>query len=79
MDLFEYQARELFAKHDVPVLGGGVAETAEQAKEIATKIGGQVVVKAKVKTGGRGKAGGVKLADNPDEAKEKAAARKSVV
>ena len=74
MDLFEYQARELFAKHDVPVLGGGVAETAEQAKEIATKIGGQVVVKAQVKTGGRGKAGGVKLADNPDEAKEKAAA-----
>ncbi|PRZ35198.1 succinyl-CoA synthetase beta subunit [Antricoccus suffuscus] len=74
MDLFEYQARELFAKHDVPVLGGGVAETAEQAKEIATKIGGQVVVKAQVKTGGRGKAGGVKLADDPDDAKEKAEA-----
>ncbi len=74
MDLFEYQARELFAKHGVPVLGGGVAETAEEAKEIATRIGGQVVVKAQVKTGGRGKAGGVKLADNPDEAKEKAEA-----
>ena len=72
MDLFEYQARELFAKYDVPVLGGGVAETPEQAKEIATKSGGQVVVKAQVKTGGRGKAGGVKLADTPEEAEARA-------
>ncbi len=72
MDLFEYQARDLFAKYDVPVLGGGTAETPEQAKEIATKIGGQVVVKAQVKTGGRGKAGGVKLADTPEEAEARA-------
>ncbi|MEO6957479.1 MAG: ADP-forming succinate--CoA ligase subunit beta [Antricoccus sp.] len=72
MDLFEYQARELFAKHDVPVLGGGVAQTADEAKEIAQRIGGQVVVKAQVKTGGRGKAGGVKLAENPDEAYDRA-------
>lgn len=72
MDLFEYQARDLFAKYDVPVLGGGVAETPEQAREIATKIGGQVVVKAQVKTGGRGKAGGVKLADNPEDAEARA-------
>ena len=72
MDLFEYQARDLFAKYDVPVLGGGVAETPEQAKEIATRIGGQVVVKAQVKTGGRGKAGGVKLADNPEDAQARA-------
>lgn len=72
VDLFEYQARELFAKHDVPVLGGGVAQTADEAKEIAQRIGGQVVVKAQVKTGGRGKAGGVKLAENPDEAYDRA-------
>ncbi|GAB3296265.1 ADP-forming succinate--CoA ligase subunit beta [Epidermidibacterium keratini] len=72
MDLFEYQARELFAKHGVPVLGGDVAETPEQARQIAERIGGQVVVKAQVKTGGRGKAGGVKLADTPDEAEARA-------
>ena len=72
MDLFEYQARELFAKHGVPVLGGDVAETPEQARQIAERTGGQVVVKAQVKTGGRGKAGGVKLADTPDEAEARA-------
>jgi succinyl-CoA synthetase beta subunit len=70
----EYQAKELFAKHDVPVLPGNVAETAAQARDIAAEIGGQVVVKAQVKTGGRGKAGGVKLAENPAEAAEKAEA-----
>ncbi|HEX6075831.1 MAG TPA: ADP-forming succinate--CoA ligase subunit beta [Micromonosporaceae bacterium] len=68
MDLYEYQGRELFARHGVPVLGGGVATTPEEARALAEKLGGRVVVKAQVKAGGRGKAGGVKLADNPDEA-----------
>ncbi|MDQ6874707.1 MAG: ADP-forming succinate--CoA ligase subunit beta [Actinomycetota bacterium] len=70
MDLFEYQARDLFAAHGVPVLRGEVAETAEQARAAAERIGGPVVVKAQVKTGGRGKAGGVKLAATPDEAQQ---------
>lgn len=70
MDLFEYQARELFAKHGVPVLKGIVATTPEEAKTAAEEIGGLTVIKAQVKTGGRGKAGGVKLAKNPDEAYE---------
>jgi succinyl-CoA synthetase beta subunit len=68
VDLYEYQGRELFARHGVPVLGGGVATTPEEARALAEKLGGRVVVKAQVKAGGRGKAGGVKLADNPDEA-----------
>ena len=74
MDLFEYQARDLFESHQIPVLAGAVATTAEQAHAAATKIGGKVVVKAQVKVGGRGKAGGVKLAENADDAKTKAAA-----
>jgi succinyl-CoA synthetase beta subunit len=74
VDLMEYQAKDLFAKHGVPVLPGSVAETSEQAQRIAEEIGGQVVVKAQVKTGGRGKAGGVKLAESPAEAQEKAQA-----
>ncbi|AEW96063.1 MULTISPECIES: ADP-forming succinate--CoA ligase subunit beta [Streptomycetaceae] len=74
MDLFEYQARDLFAKHDVPVLSGEVIDTPEAAREVAERLGGRVVVKAQVKTGGRGKAGGVKLADGPDDAVEKAGA-----
>jgi succinyl-CoA synthetase beta subunit len=75
VDLFEYQARDLFAAHGVPVLDGIVAETPEAAREAAQKIGGDlVVVKAQVKTGGRGKAGGVKLARTPDEAAEAAGA-----
>ncbi|MGH3949581.1 MAG: ADP-forming succinate--CoA ligase subunit beta [Pseudonocardiaceae bacterium] len=74
MDLYEYQAKDLFADHGVPVLAGAVALTPEEARAQAEKIGGQVVVKAQVKTGGRGKAGGVKLADNPAEAEEKAKA-----
>ncbi len=65
MDLYEYQGRELFARHGLPVLGGGVAETPEEARAIAERLGGRVVVKAQVKVGGRGKAGGVKLADTP--------------
>ena len=74
MDLFEYQAKDLFAKHDVPVLAGEVIETPEAAREVAERLGGRVVVKAQVKTGGRGKAGGVKLADDPADAVEKARA-----
>jgi len=74
VDLFEYQARDLFEKHGVPVLGGLVAETPAEARAAADKLGGRVVVKAQVKVGGRGKAGGVKLADSPDDAEAKAAA-----
>jgi succinyl-CoA synthetase beta subunit len=74
VDLFEYQARDLFESHQIPVLAGAVATTPEQAHAAATKIGGKVVVKAQVKVGGRGKAGGVKVAENADDAKTKAAA-----
>ncbi|MFL6181332.1 MAG: ADP-forming succinate--CoA ligase subunit beta [Actinomycetes bacterium] len=72
MDLFEYQAKDLFAKHGVPVTPGTVAFTAADAKGAAEKYGGTVVVKAQVKTGGRGKAGGVKLADSPAAAESAA-------
>jgi succinyl-CoA synthetase beta subunit len=72
VDLFEYQARDVLAKHGVPVLPGGVAESPEQAEAIAREIAAPVVVKAQVKTGGRGKAGGVKLADNAEDAKARA-------
>ncbi|MCF3133861.1 MULTISPECIES: ADP-forming succinate--CoA ligase subunit beta [Streptomyces] len=68
MDLFEYQARDLFAKHDVPVLAGEVIDTPEAARAITERLGGKSVVKAQVKVGGRGKAGGVKLAASADEA-----------
>ncbi|MFD2472167.1 ADP-forming succinate--CoA ligase subunit beta [Amycolatopsis silviterrae] len=68
MDLLEHQARDLFAAHGVPVPRGRVAETPEEARAAAVAIGGAVVVKAQVKTGGRGKAGGVKLAATPDDA-----------
>ncbi|WP_372698436.1 ADP-forming succinate--CoA ligase subunit beta [Arthrobacter sp. JSM 101049] len=68
MDLYEYQARDLFEQHGVPVLAGIVAYTPEEAKAAAEKIGGVVVVKAQVKVGGRGKAGGVKVAKTADEA-----------
>ena len=72
MDLFEYQARDLFEKYGVPVLQGRIADTPAAAEAAAAAIGGTVVVKAQVKTGGRGKAGGVKVAHSPAEAKEKA-------
>jgi len=73
VDLFEYQARDLFAEHGVPVLEAAVAETPEAARAGAVQIGGgTVVVKAQVKAGGRGKAGGVKLAHSPDEAADRA-------
>jgi succinyl-CoA synthetase beta subunit len=74
VDLFEYQARDLFQSHQIPVLAGAVATTADEAEAAASKIGGKVVIKAQVKVGGRGKAGGVKLADNAADAKEKAKA-----
>ncbi|MET8554002.1 ADP-forming succinate--CoA ligase subunit beta [Streptomyces sp. NPDC004959] len=72
MDLFEYQARDLFAKHGVPVLAGEVIDTPEAAREATERLGGKAVVKAQVKVGGRGKAGGVKLASDPADAVEKA-------
>jgi succinyl-CoA synthetase beta subunit len=68
----EYQAKELFAKHDVPLTPGVVADTPDEVRSAAERIGGRVVVKAQVKTGGRGKAGGVKLAADPDEAAARA-------
>ena len=74
MDLFEYQARDLFESLNVPVLAGAVASTPEEAEKAAASLGGKVVVKAQVKIGGRGKAGGVKLAENAADAKEKASA-----
>ncbi len=72
MDLYEYQAKDLFAAHGVPVLPGRTVETPDDAAAAAAEIGTAVVVKAQVKTGGRGKAGGVKLASTPDEARAKA-------
>jgi len=76
VDLFEHEAKELFAEYGVPVQPGRVARTAEEAREIAAEFAAAgrplVVIKAQVKTGGRGKAGGVKLADGPDEAFAKA-------
>jgi succinyl-CoA synthetase beta subunit len=74
VDLYEYQAKELFAKHGVPTQSGEVVTDAAEAQAAAERIGGPVVVKAQVKTGGRGKAGGVKLAENPADAQAKAEA-----
>lgn len=68
VDLYEYQGRALFDKHGLPVLAGGVAETPQEARALAGRLDGRVVIKAQVKVGGRGKAGGVKLAADPDEA-----------
>jgi len=72
VDLYEYQAKDLFAAHNVPVLPGDVASTPAEARALAEQYGTTVVVKAQVKTGGRGKAGGVKLAETPAEAEAKA-------
>jgi succinyl-CoA synthetase beta subunit len=74
VDLYEYQAKDLFAAHGVPVLPGAVATTPAEARAAAEQFGQTVVVKAQVKVGGRGKAGGVKLAETPDETQEKAEA-----
>src|SRR5215831_2759971 len=72
MNLHEYQGKELFARFGIPVLPGQVAETPEEARDIAASIGGMVVIKAQVQAGGRGKAGGVKLAHSPEDALERA-------
>jgi len=70
MNLHEYQSKRIFAQYDIPVPSGKVAATPAEAKAIAQEMGGRVVVKSQVLTGGRGKAGGIKLANNPDEAEE---------
>src|SRR6266702_7081362 len=72
MDLYEYQGKELFRRFGIPVSEGRLATTPAEARAAAEEIGGQVVVKAQVLTGGRGKAGGVKLADDPADAEQKA-------
>ena len=72
MDLYEYQGKELFRRFGIPVSEGRLATTPDEARAAAEEIGGQVVVKAQVLTGGRGKAGGIKLADSPDEAAQHA-------
>jgi len=72
LNLHEYQAKEILARYGIPVPPGKVAYTADEAKQIATEYGDTVVIKAQVHTGGRGKAGGVKLAKTPEEAREKA-------
>ncbi|MBA2462032.1 MAG: ADP-forming succinate--CoA ligase subunit beta [Actinobacteria bacterium] len=72
MDLYEYQGKQLFARYGIPVSDGRFVTTPEEARQAAEEIGGQVVVKAQVLTGGRGKAGGIKLADGPEEAEERA-------
>ena len=78
MDLMEYQAKELFAKHGVPVTVGTVVDDARGGAQAAAEAeGGRVVVKAQVKAGGRGKAGGVKLAEDPQDAVEPRRARSS--
>ncbi|MBA3378990.1 MAG: ADP-forming succinate--CoA ligase subunit beta [Chloroflexota bacterium] len=73
MDVHEYQAAEILARYGVPVNPGRVAETPDDARVIAAEFGGTVAIKAQVHTGGRGKAGGIKLAHNPDEARDAAA------
>src|SRR3954462_8588400 len=72
MDLLEYQGKQLFAKHGVPVSPGAPATTVDEAVDAADEIGYPVVVKAQVRIGGRGKAGGIKLAADRDEAKQHA-------
>ena len=72
MDLYEYQGKQLFKRFDIPVSDGRLATSPAEARAAAEEIGGQVVVKAQVLTGGRGKAGGIKLADGPEDAESKA-------
>jgi succinyl-CoA synthetase beta subunit len=74
MDLYEYQGKELFRRFGIPVSDGRLAASPEEARTAAQELGGQVVVKAQVLTGGRGKAGGIKLAEGPDEAEAHAKA-----
>ena len=68
MDLFEHQGKELFARHGIPLVEGSVAESAEEARRIAERLGGRVAVKAQVQIGGRGKGGGIALVDSANEA-----------
>src|SRR5581483_4099612 len=72
VDLYEYQGKELFRRFGIPVSEGRLATTPEEARAAAEELGGPIVVKAQVLTGGRGKAGGVKLANGPDEAEARA-------
>ena len=72
MDLYEYQGKQLFARFGIPVSDGRLAATSEEARAAAEELGGQVVVKAQVLTGGRGKAGGIQLAGSPEEAEARA-------
>jgi succinyl-CoA synthetase beta subunit len=72
VDLYEYQGKQLFARYGIPVSEGRLATSPQEARAAAQELGGQVVVKAQVLTGGRGKAGGIKLADSPADAEEKA-------
>jgi succinyl-CoA synthetase beta subunit len=72
LDLYEYQGKELFARYGIPVSDGRIARTPEEARAAAEEVGGAVVVKAQVLTGGRGKAGGIKLAQTPDDAEARA-------
>src|SRR5213083_744728 len=72
MDLYEYQGKELFKRFEIPVSEGRLATSPEEARAAAEEIGGPAVVKAQVLTGGRGKAGGIKLADDPQDAERKA-------
>ena len=74
MNIHEYQAREILEKYGVPTPRAEVASSGEEAEEIATRLGGRVVVKAQVHAGGRGKVGGVKLVDSPEQAREVAEA-----
>ena len=73
MDLYEYQGKELFARFGIPTSQGRLATSPEEARQAAEEIGGRIVVKAQVLTGGRGKAGGIKLAETPEEAEARAA------
>src|SRR6185295_8294166 len=72
MDLYEYQGKQLFARFGIPVSEGRLATTPEEARAAAEELGAQVVVKAQVLVGGRGKAGGIQLADSPEEAEGRA-------
>jgi succinyl-CoA synthetase beta subunit len=72
LNLHEYQSKRIFAKYGIPIPKGEVADTPEEAREIAVRLGGRVVVKSQVLVGGRGKAGGIKLAQNADEAEKQA-------
>ena len=74
MDLHEHQGKDVFRRFGIPVSEGRLATSPEEARAAAEELGGRVVVKAQVLTGGRGKAGGVKVADGPEDAEEKARA-----